>query len=238
MRKNALIVVFFCALVAQAGCGGAQAAKVEVTRTVVETSEVAVEKVVEVQATTAPDSGADTQQIATTSLPEATPTSPTTGFAANYLGKLTDNGITLEFARILCDARDARETTADQEGFQSDKYVCMFLWRMTNDSDEIVRWPDVQYVRVNDKQIGIVEWLYGANTGFGAGPTEKLYPGSTVIGGLWVGVGELEPDDITSAALLFTPAENMDFDQVTGDFVIQADIPLPHSFEPLPDELK
>lgn len=244
MKRHKLTILLFGMMLLLAACSaqGVTPTTIEVTRIVERIVEVTV--VTEIEATRIVEGLPDTTE-ATDTLPSAgateTPTvlsaTGTQGLAKNFLGEVTEADITVEFARVLC---DARENIEDLEGdiWASHPYVCVFMWRLTNNSSDSIRWSDAQFVRVNGEQIGLMDWIFGQNSSFGALPREQLYPGSSSIGGAWVGVGELSPDEITSVSLIFGPAEDMDFNAVTGDFIIDAELPLPHTYEEFPNELR
>lgn len=244
MKRQNLIILFLAIALLLVACSarGISPTTIEVTRIVEQIVEVTVVTQVEVTriVEALPDPTQDTETIPSTKPTErpavSSPTS-TQALAKNFLGEATEDDVTVELARVLC---DARENIEGLEGnlWASHPYVCEFMWRLTNNSSDSIRWSDAQFVRVNGEQIGLMDWIFGQDSSFGTLPREQLYPGSTSIGGVWVGVGDLSPDEITSVSLIFGPAEDMDFNAITGDFIVDAELSLPHTFEEFPAELE
>ena len=238
-QRLTILLIGIALLLAACSAQDGTTTTIEVTRIVEQVVEVTV--VTEVEVTRIVELSPDPTETISSDGPTETAVAPsptsTQAFAKNFLSEATEADITVELARVLCDARDNIEGL-EGDVWVSHSYVCEFMWRLTNNSPNSIRWSDAQFVRVNGEQIGLMDWIFGQNSSFGALPREQLYPGSSSIGGVWVGVGDLSPDEITSVSLIFGPAEDMDFNAITGDFIVDAQVPLPHSFEELPDELR
>jgi hypothetical protein len=234
---------------------------IEVTRVVTETEEVEVTRLVEVEVTrlvevqvTRPVEVEVTRPVEVTRivLSDATPTiessgregqeevDPSTAFAANYVGTLEQSEITVEIARILFMHRDALKPELSFEGHEplaNDEYVAEVMWRITNGTDRTIRWwtGDIN-VRVNGRQISLGDLIFSA---FGESPVSEIFPGSTIVGGLWYGVGTIAPDEVTSFSLLLgKPFDPNTYTDLAGNFIIDVDLSGEHSWVEIPDELR
>lgn len=257
MRKTGAILIFLAfTLFACAGEAAEVTRIVEVpvtriveqtvTQDVEVTTEIEVTRIVEVEVTRLVE-----VPVTVTPAPSPTPEPTEEGFdtsrvfAFNFGGSVESNGVTVEFARALFMERDALiDEGLDFTGFSmftNAEYVTEVIWRITNNTDVPIRWAyDDLAARVNTRQIELRDWIINSGTNkFGTMPTEAIFPGSTIVGGVWFSHGIIVPDDITGAALLFGPARNDDsFAPITGFFSVEVDLSGPHTWEPLPDELR
>lgn len=218
---------------------------VEVTR-IIET-EVEVTRVVEVPVEVTVVSEVEVTRVVevvieptATAKPEEDEVDPSDLFAENYLATVEQDGITVELARVLI---GNKETLAgfgiDITEFDlvaNDTYMGEVVWRITNNTDEAIRWQyDDIDARVNGRQIDLYDWLFQIY--FGEQPTDEIYPGSTIVGGVWFGLGETAPDDIETVSLILGRAINADFDYVSQPIIVDAELSEPHEWIPIPDEL-
>lgn len=208
----------------------------EVTRIVEVTREVEVEVPVEV-----------TRLVEVVVAPSATPTlaspedvSPDMAFSANYLGELEQDGIKVELGRVLFMQRDAFKPDLDfddTDRVDGHEYLGEVIWRITNNTDKSIQWShDDIDVRISGRQIDLYDWLFYS---FGETPTDPIFPGSTIIGGVWFGMGNTMPEEITEVSLLMgAPNDSDTYRDVSGNFVITADLSGPHEWVDIPDELR
>jgi len=250
MKLKIILLIFVC--LSLAACSPAE--PVEVTRVVTEqvevtrivestvevTTEVEVTREVEVEVTREVVVEVVVEPSATPTLASPSDVDPSLAFSANFLGELEQDGVKVEFARVLFTQRDALKPGLDMDGeerFDGHEHIGEIIWRITNNTDQSIQWSyDDIDIRINDRQIDLYDWLFYT---FGTTPTDAIFPESTIIGGVWFGMGEIAPDDITEAALLMGSPNNSDtFRDVTGDFIITGPLPAPHGWEDLPDELK
>ena len=158
----------------------------------------------------------------------------------NYLGSMEQNGVTVELARVLFAHRDALKPDIsfdDDDTFDGHEYIGEIIWRITNNTDKNIRWwSDDINVRVNDRQLQLDDYWY---TSFGETPGEEIFPLSTIVGGVWFGIGSIAPNDIYSVSLLMGQGFEADtYNEITGNYVISADLSGEHAWFELPDDLK
>jgi hypothetical protein len=152
---------------------------------------------------------------------------------------LEQDGIKVELARIVFMHRDALKPGSfdGNTNFDGQEYVGEIIWQITNNTQVNIKWnfDDINF-RVNERQIKLYDYLFDT---FNGSPNDEIFPGSTIIGGVWFGIGSIKPDEIKSAALLMSSPYNAEtYYDVSGNFVIRVDLSGEHKWYPLPDELK
>ena len=158
----------------------------------------------------------------------------------NYLGAMEQNGIIVELARVIFMHRDAFKpdiTFDDIPNLDDHEYVGEIIWRITNNTQASITWShnDIN-VRVNERQIKLYDYLFGS---FGVPPSDEIFSGSTIIGGVWFGIGNTKPDEIVSVSLLMGKPYNTDNHRdVADNFIVTADLSEGHTWYSMPDELK
>jgi hypothetical protein len=170
-----------------------------------------------------------------TSTPE-----PSVKFSLNYAGELEQDGIKVEVARVLFAQRDAIAGPGafdNNSNLDGQEYIGEIIWRITNNTQKGISWSwsDIA-VRVNGRQIKLESYLSGGY--FGETPTDEIFPGSTIIGGVYFGIGSTQPNDITSFDLLMGSPHDSEYNDLSSNFIITVDLTGEHKWNPLPDELK
>lgn len=182
-------------------------------------------------------------EVEATRLVEVTlaPTSAPSGgvvFARNYLGEVTTGNVTMELGRVLFAQKDALPIDFGED-FDPYPYVGEIVVRITNNADYAVSWfASDWYVRVNEMQYALFDWLFASS--FGEAFDNPVFPGSTVVAGVWFPTGQIDPDSVVSFALIVDPAYNYDTSRrnATDRFEFLVDLSGQHSWEPIPDEFK
>lgn len=183
-----------------------------------------------------------------TSIPSSTPTSapdPSIIFALNYGGELEQDNIKVEVARVLFGQKAAIEAAIGKPGafdaytaMNGQEYIGEVIWRITNNTQGSISWSwsDIS-ARVNGRQIKLENYMVGGV--FGETPTDEIFPGSTIIGGVYFGIGNTKPNNITSFDLLMgSPHDPATYHDVSSKFIITVDLSGKHEWNPMPDELK
>lgn len=211
----------------------------EVTRLVEITKEVLVTRIVE-----ATKELEVTRLVEATRLVQVTPTPtrvPAAGarFARNYLGKVSTGGVTMELIRVLFAHKDATTGTDfwTRDEYLGQEYAGEIAVRITNESDVAVKWNFQDwFVRVNERQFALYDYFFVSR--FGEDVSEPIFPGSTIIAGVWFPTSGTSPDEVTSLALIVEPAFDSDtYRHITGRFEFLVDLSGEHTWEPKPDEL-
>jgi hypothetical protein len=176
--------------------------------------------------------------------PTVTPTpieyDPSVAFSLNYLGTMEQDGIKVELARVVFAQRDALKPDIsfdDNPLFNNANYVGEIIWRISNNTPQRIQWSyDDINVRVNDRQIKLHNYLIN---GFGELPTNPIFPGSTIIGGVWFGIDNIKPNEITGVSLLLGSPTNSDtYKSISRYFILSADLSGDHKWNPSPEELR
>ncbi len=219
-------------------------ASIEIIRTVEVTREVTrlVEATVEVEKEITrrievPVRVEVTRLVEVTLAPTSVPSAGVV-FARNYLGEVTTGNVTMELGRVLFAQKDALPIDFNGD-FDPYPYVGELVVRITNNADHAVEWSASDwFVRINDMQYALYDWFFASS--FGEDVYNPIFPGSTVVSGVWFPTGQIDPDSVTSFALIVDPAYNYDTSRrnATSRFEFLIDLSGEHLWEPMPDEFK
>lgn len=182
----------------------------------------------------------DTSLPPTVTLPA--PTQSTTSadhFAWNYIATQESGGVKIEILRFVL----ANKETIDQDFtmggftkvFDDRPVVAEFIFRITNSNDKKISiYPDQGTVIAGSEQIPLLDFFLAE---FGDKIGGDIFPGVTVIGGIWFGFKRTPVNEINSIILTFTGPVDENFNSLGPDFTFNLDL-TNRQDQPLPDELK
>lgn len=211
--------------------------EIPVTRQVEVTREVPVTRLVVVSPTPPP-----------TELPGATPTPPHVedAIAFNFLGEATTGPLNVELARVLFVKREVLISWIAADGRESGWVAEMgdspvigeLILRIANNGDQVVKlWPFFQgAVTVNTEQIRLEDFR---SFKILDELDQELFPGATVVGGIYFGVKRTTLSEINSFVYytLENPFDVNSYASLGPTISISADLSN-HMWEPYPAELR
>lgn len=176
--------------------------------------------------------------------PTATPLPPTslptaaTGqfYAWNFIASQNSGGVNVEIARFVL----AEKTAAPQdfgliEAFNDRPVVAEIIFRISNSTDKKISiYPDQGTVVAGSEQIELLDFFLAS---FGDTFSGDIFPGVTVIGGMWFGFKRTPIEEITTVTINFLGPFDENFNTVGPDINIVLDLSTRQN-QPLPDELK
>lgn len=191
--------------------------------------------------TSTPFPSATTAPTSTAPVPTDTSqptTAPNLGqhYAWNYIATQESGGVTVEIVRFVL----ADKATIDQDfdlltPFDDRPVVAEIIFKITNTTDKIISiYPDQGKVIAGAEQVELLDFFLAS---FGDEFSGDIYPGVTVIGGMWLGFKRTSVDDITTVTIAFLAPFDENFNSLGPDFNIVLDLSTRQD-QPLPDELK
>lgn len=171
---------------------------------------------------------------------------PATGagsiFAWNYIGSQESGGLRVEIARFVV-ADKLALTDFDFTGggrikvFDDRPVVSEIIFKITNTTQEKINiYPDQGKVIAGGEQVDLLDFAIQGST-FGDDFSGEIFPGVTVIGGMWFGFKRTPVDQITSATIAFSGPSGDSFNSLGPEFNIVLDLSNRQN-QPIPDELK
>lgn len=252
MKKTIYLVLIFALL---AGCNAQPAIPTPTAVDVgaIQTAAVKTAMASMPTATAVPPSETPTQPPTNTPVPPtkeppaSTPIPPTStpdpllgqDFSWNNVSEQESGGIKIQIARIVL-ADKAAVTNVDfskVSKFDNMPVVLEVVFKVTNTSDkEINVYPDQGMVIAGTEQVKLLDYaLVGSK--FGDDISGKIYPGVTVVGGLWIGLKRNKVDDIQKISIAINGPSNDSFSSIGPDFHFDIDLSK-RAHDPIPEELK
>lgn len=161
-------------------------------------------------------------------------------WAINYLGTAEVAGVTIELQRVLFSKLDAPLLSgSNREGFLeldlSDLWGEIVL-KITNNSDTTVTVDAFSdgAVQINGEQINLSDYWY--ETDFGDDVSGDIFPGGSVIGGLWFPVKRTDINEITNITYYSGEVRDADsYRQLGPRIIINTEI-TDYIWEPIPED--
>ncbi|MHA1280673.1 MAG: hypothetical protein ACTSQ8_26260 [Candidatus Helarchaeota archaeon] len=181
-----------------------------------------------------------------TSTPTIEPTIDTSAIIAkNYLASTEDNGVIVEVARILIGEKTAVGNLLGGDFsyfliFDDKITVVEFIFRIVNNTDKVIKiYFDMKTIAsINGEQVVFNDYWLDNRTWFGDDLSSDILPGSTMIGGLYVGIKRSEWNEVSTITISIPEAFEPDnYDDVTNTFLFTIDV-LDWTYEEIPEELK
>jgi len=182
-----------------------------------------------------------------TNAPEVAPDTPTpltvVGsdiFALNYLETQDRAGVVIEIARVLVGSKQAAGEYIggnfnELSEFQDKNTVVEIIFKVTNNTGQVISvYPDQGTVIIGSEQIDLTNYFF---YGVGEDVSGDIFPGVTLIGGLYFAVGRSTVDEISEMTVAITGPYNQNFDKLGEDYLFTLDLSN-HIFEEIPEELR
>lgn len=227
----ALICVFL------SGCSASPVVNTAATVDISAIQTSTVQTVVASAATAAPIKPTETP------IPPTATTEPVKGkeYSWNYLGEQESGGLKIQIARV--DIADKTMLLSvinfSKHAIFDDKPVVVeIIFKITNTTEkEITVYPNQGTAIVSSEQVKLLDYAISGNE-FGEDVSGKIYPGVTVIGGLWFGLKRTRLDDIKNMVIAIDgPFDESSMTRLGPDFRIAIDLSQRKN-EPIPAELK
>jgi len=160
-------------------------------------------------------------------------------FAWNNIATQESGGAIVEIVRFVL----ADKSTVDQDFtmggftkiFDDRPVVAEIIFKITNSTDKKISiYPDQGTVIAGNEQIPLFDFFLAE---FGDEFNGDIFPGVTVIGGMWFGFKRTPIEEITSITITFIGPVDENFNTLGADFNINLDL-TNRQDQPLPDELK
>lgn len=234
MNKLLLIIIAISSLLASCQSPAPSTDQVDVSAIQTAAIQTAQASIVSIE----PSQTATTEP---TAIPSETPV-PASGnvFSWNYIASQQSGGMTVEIARFLIGNKSEIPVDFTNGGsvtaFDDRPVIGEIIFKITNTTDKVINiYPDQGKVIAGGEQIDLFDFaIIGA---FGDDFSGEIYPGVTVIGGIWFGFKRTAVDQIMSATIAFTGPRDNDFNSLGPDFNITLDLTT-REFSPIPEELK
>jgi hypothetical protein len=179
---------------------------------------------------------------AATAVPSATATPALTGsdFAWNYIASQESGGLKVDIARFALADKSALDIDFTGGGamnaYDDRPVVAEIIFKITNPTQQIISvYPDQGTVIAGGEQIDLMDFALVGN--FGDDFSGDIYPGVTVIGGIWLGFKRTPVDQIQSLTIAFDAPSDQNYNRLGPAFNIVLDL-TNRQFQPMPDELK
>jgi hypothetical protein len=190
-----------------------------------------------------------TPELAVTEAPAAAVEVPTSApaaslsgnhFAWNYIASQESGGLKVEIARFVLADKTALDMDFTGNGlttaYDDRPVVSEIIFKITNPTQQIITvYPDQGTVIAGAEQVDLLEFAMFGN--FGDDFSGDIYPGVTVIGGIWLGFKRTPVDQINSMTIAFDAPHDQNFNSLGSAFNIVLDLSNRQD-QPLPDELK
>ncbi len=168
-------------------------------------------------------------------------TSPESKFAWNFLGEQESGGVKVEIGRVLIAEKSAIDQDFSKDGkdttFDNRLILAEIIFIVSNNTDKVISiYPDQGKVIASGEQVDLVDFLW-AGTNIGDNVSGEIYPGVTVIGGLWFGFKRISLSDIQEMTIVFDAPTDENYNTLGTDFKFVLDLS-DRKFEPLPEEFK
>ncbi len=175
-----------------------------------------------------------------TSIPPTVP--PVTAeqhFAWNNIASQESGGLKIEIARFVLADKSTIKQDFTMGGFTNifdDRpVVAEIIFKITNPTDKKISiYPDQGVVIAGSEQIQLFDFFLSE---FGDTISGEIYPGVTVIGGIWFGFKRTSVNEITSVTLTFSGPSDENLNTLGPDFNFILDL-TNRQDQPLPNELK
>ncbi|MDH5508085.1 MAG: hypothetical protein OEZ02_12760 [Anaerolineae bacterium] len=157
--------------------------------------------------------------------------------AINFGAQQESGGLLVEIARVLIADKTALEQDFDLIGIFEDKPVVgEIIFKITNNTEGILTiYPEQGVVIIGTEQINLGDFYFA--TKFGDAISGDIYPGVTVIGGLWFGIKRSSVSAIHSLTIAFDAPINIEYETIGENFQFEVDLSK-QTYEELPDELR
>lgn len=176
-----------------------------------------------------------TNTIAPTQAPTEVPAQ---GIAKNYVASDEDAGVVVEVVRVLIAPKESvSQNFATSEIYNDKSTLVEFIFRITNNTNEVITFNFfTNTASVNGEQISFQDYAWAGGS-IGDNLSDKVLPGSYVIGGYWTGIKRSTWEEANKIVISIDHAFDSNYSRVTKDFLFTIDV-VDWSFEPLPDDLK
>lgn len=185
---------------------------------------------------------AATDAPAATEAPTSAPASSLSGsrFAWNYLTSQQSGGLNVEIARVVVADKTALDIDFTNGGIVStydDRPVMAeIIFKITNPTQQVITvYPDQGTVIAGAEQVDLMEFVFGGT--FGDDFSGEIYPGVTVIGGIWLGFKRTPVDQINSMTIAFDAPHDQNYNSLGPAFNIVLDLSN-RQVQDMPEELK
>jgi hypothetical protein len=137
-------------------------------------------------------------------------------FALNYLDSQDRGGIVIDIGRVLVGSKEAINSYlggdfSEISGFEDKPVIVEIIFKVINNTDQVISvYPDQGTIIIGSEQISMLDYFMNS---VGEDISGDIFPGVTMIGGLYFGVSRSTVEEITQMTISIDGPFNQDFDR-------------------------